>query len=134
VVEIYLDGNDTPLVHQGDPVRLQFEGWPAVQWVGWPSVAVGTFGGKVIMVDSTDSGAGKFRILVEADPADEPWPAKQYLRQGVNAKGFVLLREVSLGYEFWRRLNGFPIKVADDEPDDDSGKGKSGKIKIKRPK
>ena len=134
VAEIYLDGNDTPLVHQGDPVRLQFEGWPAVQWVGWPSVAVGTFGGRVIMVDSTDSGAGKFRILVEADTQDEPWPSREYLRQGVKAKGFVLLREVSLGYEFWRRLNGFPIKIGDDEPDDDSDKGKFGKIKIKRPK
>ena len=86
------------------------------------------------MVDSTDSGAGKFRILVEADPEDEPWPSKTYLRQGVKTKGFVLLREVRLGYEFWRRLNGFPPVISDDEPDEDYGKDKFGKIKIKRPK
>lgn len=134
VAEIYLDGNDMPLVHKGDPVRLQFEGWPAVQWVGWPSVAVGTFGGKVIMIDSTESGAGKFRILVEADSEDEPWPSNQFLRQGVKAKGFVLMREVKLGYEFWRRLNGFPIKITDEEPDDEKDSVKFGKIKIKRPK
>jgi len=134
VAEVYLDGNDTPLVHKGDYVRLQFEGWPAVQFVGWPSVAVGTFGGRVTMVDSTDSGAGKFRILVEAYPEDEPWPSKTYLRQGVKTKGFVLLRQVRLGYEFWRRLNGFPPVISDDEPDEDYGKEKFGKIKIKRPK
>jgi len=53
----------------------------------------------------------------------------------VKAKGFVLLREVRLGYEMWRRLNGFPPIVADSEPDDDEeDSGKSGKIKIKRPK
>lgn len=133
VAEIYIDGNDTPLVHIGDPVRLQFEGWPAVQFVGWPSVAVGTFGGRVKLVDSTDNGQGKFRILVEADQSDDPWPSNRYLRQGVKAKGFVLLREVRLGYEFWRRLNGFPPVISDDEPEDESA-GKSGKIKIKRPK
>ncbi|MFM7127807.1 MAG: HlyD family secretion protein, partial [bacterium] len=118
VAEIFIDGNDTPLVQRGDPVRLQFEGWPAVQFVGWPSVAVGTYGGQVVLVDSTDSGQGKFRILVEPDPDDEPWPSNRFLRQGVKAKGFVLLREVRLGYEFWRRLNGFPIIISDDEPDD----------------
>ncbi len=132
VTEIYIDGNDTPLVQPGDPVRLQFEGWPAVQFVGWPSVAVGTYGGQVVLVDSTDSGQGKFRILVEPDPNDEPWPSSRFLRQGVKAKGFVLLREVRLGYEFWRRLNGFPIIISDDEPDDKDEK--FGKYKIKRPK
>ncbi|MFM1802427.1 MAG: hypothetical protein RJA81_1779 [Planctomycetota bacterium] len=133
VAEIYIDGNDTPLIHIGDPVRLQFEGWPAVQFVGWPSVSYGTFGGRVLLVDSTDSGQGKFRVLVQADLAEQAWPSNRYLRQGVKAKGFVLLREVRLGYEFWRRLNGFPPVVSDDEPEEGES-GKSGKIKIKRPK
>jgi multidrug efflux pump subunit AcrA (membrane-fusion protein) len=132
VTELYIDGNDTPLVQPGDPVRLQFEGWPAIQFVGWPSVAVGTYGGQVVLVDSTDNGQGKFRILVEPDPNDEPWPSSRFLRQGVKAKGFVLFREVRLGYEFWRRLNGFPVIISDDEPDDKDEK--FGKYKIKPPK
>lgn len=118
VVELYVNGNDVPMVSPGRPVRLQFEGWPALQFSGWPSVAVGTFGGRVLLVDATDDGMGKFRMLVEPDPADEPWPAAQYLRQGVRANGWVLLDVVSLGYELWRQFNGFPPVVAMQEPDD----------------
>lgn len=118
-VEIWVDGNDAPLVSAGDKVRLQFEGWPAVQFVGWPSVAVGTFGGKVSLVDPTDDGQGRFRLLVVPDPEDEQgdWPSTRYLRQGVRAKGWVLLNEVSVGWELWRQLNGFPPVVAQDPPD-----------------
>lgn len=112
VVELFLDGNDVPMVRPGRTVRLQFEGWPALQFSGWPSVAVGTFGGRVLLVDATDDGLGKFRVLVEPDPADDPWPAAQYLRQGVRANGWVLLDVVSLGYELWRQFNGFPPVVA----------------------
>lgn len=111
VVELNMDGNDTPLIHAGDPVRIQFEGWPAIQFAGWPSVAVGTFGGRVMLVDSTDNGEGKFRILVREDPKDEPWPSGTYLRQGVRTNGWVLLRQVTLGYELWRQFNGFPPTV-----------------------
>jgi hypothetical protein len=32
----------------------------------------------------------------------------QYLRQGVRANGWVMLKTVPLGYEVWRQLNGFP--------------------------
>ena len=108
VVELQIDGNDLPLVQKGDPVRLQFEGWPAVQFIGWPSTAVGTFGGRVYLVDPTANDKGSFRILVEPDPADEPWPDSRYLRQGVRAQGWVLLNQVSIGWELWRQLNGFP--------------------------
>lgn len=108
VTELFVDGNDMPLIHKGDPVRLQFEGWPAVQFVGWPSVAVGTFGGRVYLVDPTSDESGRFRILVEPDKDDEPWPDQRYLRQGVRAQGWVLLNRVSIGYEIWRHLNGFP--------------------------
>jgi membrane fusion protein, adhesin transport system len=116
VVELFLNGNDVPMVSPGRPVRLQFEGWPALQFSGWPSVAVGTFGGRVLLVDATDDGLGKFRVLVQPDPNDEPWPAAQYLRQGVRANGWVLLDIVSLGYELWRQFNGFPPVVAMSEP------------------
>jgi adhesin transport system membrane fusion protein len=107
-VELYVDGNDAALVKAGSPVRLQFEGWPAVQFSGWPSVAVGTFGGKVAFVDAADDGHGDFRVVVVPDPEDGPWPAASYLRQGVLAKGWVLLNRVSLGFEIWRQFNGFP--------------------------
>jgi biotin carboxyl carrier protein len=143
-VELWLDGNDVPLVAPGDPARLQFEGWPAVQFAGWPSVAVGTFGGKVAMVDPTDNSKGKFRILVVPD-AGASWPSGRYLRQGVRVNGWVLLREVRLGYEAWRRLNGFPQAIADGEPGaaKDDAKGSvevsdepeaKDKVKVKRPK
>jgi multidrug resistance efflux pump len=107
-VQMWVSGNDAPLIAPGRPVRLQFEGWPAVQFSGWPSVAVGTFGGKVALVDPTDNGKGQFRILVVPDENDDPWPQYPYLRQGVRANGWVLLDQVALGYEVWRRLNGFP--------------------------
>src|SRR5690606_10863453 len=59
--ELVVKGNDAPLISTGRPVRLQFAGWPAVQFTGWPSVAVGTFAGRVSVVDAVDDGTGKFR-------------------------------------------------------------------------
>jgi len=85
-VELWLDGNDVPLLAPGQPVRLQFEGWPAVQFVGWPSVAIGTFPGRVAVIDATDNGKGKFRALIVPDEQStdrDRWPSKRYLRQGV---------------------------------------------------
>jgi multidrug efflux pump subunit AcrA (membrane-fusion protein) len=116
VVELWVSGNDMPLIRKGDMARLQFEGWPAIQFVGWPSVAVGTFGGKVLLVDPTDNGTGKFRVLVEPDDKDDPWPSRTYLRQGVRANGWFLLNQVPLGFELWRQFNGFPPVIAPDEP------------------
>ncbi len=108
VVEVWVDGNDAPLVSRGRKARLQFEGWPALQFIGWPSIAVGTFGGEVLLVDATDNGLGEFRALVAPDPASEPWPESRYLRQGVRTNGWILLDRVSLGFELWRQFNGFP--------------------------
>lgn len=133
-VEMKVSGNDMPLIKEGDRVRLQFEGWPAVQFVGWPSVAIGTFGGKVNRVFPTDDGKGYFRVIVTVDnhfPRENGWPDSRYLRQGVRANGWVLLRKVPLGYEIWRQLNGFPPVVADDEP---TGGEKEKGSKLKLPK
>ena len=122
-VELLVPGNDMPLVETGQEVRLQFEGWPAVQFAGWPSVAVGTFSGTVATVDATDNGKGQFRILITPNEEDGPeWPADRYLRQGVRANGWVMLRRVSLGYEIWRQLNGFPVIISDEEPKKDKRK------------
>jgi multidrug resistance efflux pump len=128
-VELWLNGNDVPLVRSGDHVRLQFEGWPAVQFAGWPSVAVGTFGGQVVAIDETDNGKGRFRIQVRPD-GDVEWPSHRFLRQGVRANGWVMLQQVPLGYEMWRQLNGFPPVVAEEEPDKKGGKDE----KVKKPK
>ncbi|MEZ6044031.1 MAG: HlyD family efflux transporter periplasmic adaptor subunit [Planctomycetaceae bacterium] len=121
-VQIWLDGNDAPLVEPGRLVRLQFEGWPAVQFAGWPSVAIGTFGGEVISVDATDNGKGKFRVLVRPDSDDNPWPKDRFLRQGVRANGWVILEKVPLWYEIWRNMNGFPPVVSMEEPKEDKTK------------
>jgi multidrug efflux pump subunit AcrA (membrane-fusion protein) len=122
-VEIWVSGNDAPLVSAGRVVRLQFEGWPAVQFAGWPSVAVGTFGGRVVNVDAIDDGNGRFRVLVLPEDGGS-WPSQQYLRQGVRANGWIMLNRVKLGYEIWRQLNGFPPVVSPAEPKD----GKNGKL------
>ncbi len=126
VVEIWIDGNDMPMVTPGSRVRLQFEGWPALQFSGWPAIAVGTFGGRVLNVDATDNGQGKFRLLVEPDPADDRWPSSRFLRQGVRANGWVLLNVVPVGYELWRQFNGFPPVIGVTEPGNPSAPAKSG--------
>lgn len=125
-VELWVDGNDVPLIKAktedspGSDVRLAFEGWPAVQSVGWPQLAVGTFAGEVYFIDSTDDGTGRFRMVVAPrddlidrgdgkGPQKVSWPdGEQWLRQGVRAKAWVLLEEVPLWFELWRQINGFP--------------------------
>ncbi len=108
-VEIYIDGRDVALVRPGAKVRLQFEGWPAVQFSGWPSVAVGTFGGEVAASDPSADARGRFRVLVTEDKSDpNPWPDSTFIRFGATARGWILLEEVSVGYELWRQLNNFP--------------------------
>lgn len=116
-VEVWVSGNDSPLVAEGRKVRLQFEGWPAVQFSGWPSVAVGTFGGVVALVDSHDDGTGRFRVVIRRDPDDaQGWPSPRYLRQGARVNAWVLLDTVKLGFELWRQFSGFPPSVATPEP------------------
>jgi multidrug resistance efflux pump len=128
-VEIWLSGNDAPLVAPGRQVRLQFEGWPAVQFAGWPSVAVGTFGGRVANIDATDDGKGRFRVLITPDDPQD-WPSERYLRQGVRANGWVLLNQVRLGYEVWRQLNGFPPVISPSTPKEDAKEQKLPKVKF----
>jgi multidrug resistance efflux pump len=146
-VELWLDGNDAPWVTPGRNVRLQFEGWPALQFTaGIPQASLGTYAGRVLLVDAAPNAAGKFRVLVEPtdDPAEPPWPGvdvdpsrdiRRELRQGVRVNGWVLLDRVTLGYEIWRQLYGFPPSIEPDRHDpyhasDDGGsksKKKSGK-------
>ncbi len=105
-VEMYVRAMDVPLISKGREVRIEFDGWPALQFSGWPSVSVGTFGGVVQVIDYVNSVGGQFRILVTPDPDDEPWP--EQLRLGSGTKGWVMLDNVPIWYEIWRQLNGFP--------------------------
>lgn len=105
--QLFIRGNDLPLVYEGRKVRLQFEGWPAIQFSGWPSVAVGTFGGVVTVVDQTATPEGLFRVIVVPDKG-EKWPDSRFIRQGTRVNGWILLNNVALGYELWRQFNGFP--------------------------
>ncbi len=126
-VELLVAGNDVPLVQVGQDVSLQFEGWPGVQVAGWPSLAVNVFAGKVTTIDATDNGKGEFRILITPNEEKHEWPSDQYLRQGVRANGWVMLRRVSLGYEIWRQLNGFPVITEKELSKEESSKEKPGK-------
>ncbi len=130
-VQMWVAGNDAPLITPGRPTRLQFEGWPAIQISGWPLVAAGTFAGDVVLVDASDNGQGKFRVVVVPDDDDKTdrgkWPEAPYLRQGGRVNGWVLLDTVPLGYEIWRRMNGFPPKFESKEA---AEKVKPPKVKV----
>ena len=110
IVELWVNSLDVPLISVGDKVMLQFEGWPAVQFSGWPQVAIGTFEGEIIFVSPQNNNQGQFKVFVK--PAgNRKWPSPNVLRLGTKVNGWVLLKSVTLGYELWRKYNGFPINL-----------------------
>lgn len=111
-VAMEISGLDAPLVKPGQKVRLEFEGWPVLQFSGWPSAAVGTFGGLVKFIEPVASLKGTFTVWLIQDPDDKSWPSDGFVSLGSKAKGWILLSEVSLGYEVWRQLNNFPPEFA----------------------
>ncbi len=149
-VELFVDGNDLPLIHArttlpdgtvepGSPVRIAFEGWPAIQSIGWPSLAIGTFGGEVVLVDQLPNATtGQFRIVVSPKPdvvrrggeeVTVPWPDRdRWLRQGTLVNGWVMLQQVPLWFEIWRQMNGFPPLVTDTAAVAKDGKDKSSDV------
>ena len=160
-VELLISDNDAPLVDVGRKVRLQFAGWPALQFSGFPAVAVGTYGGVVANIDAIDDGKSRYRLIVKPDTEriaagqDQPWPGSVRLRTGAKAAGWIMLENVSLGYELWRRFNNFPPsidprlpalsgafgkdsgygnKTAGDDPDAKDDDKNQFKIKAKSPK
>ena len=110
VVELYLNGRDVPLVRPGRHVRLEFEGWPAIQFSGWPSVARGFFDGRVRSIDQMASANGLYRIIVEQNPAKPKWPLEPSVRLGASTRGWVQLDTVKVWFEVWRTLNNFPLQ------------------------
>jgi multidrug resistance efflux pump len=105
-VEMYVRPMDLPLLGTGHTVRFLFDGWPSIFFSGWPGVSVGTFGGTIVAMDRNISANGKFRVLVAPKKDEHPWP--QALQPGGGAHGIALLKNVSVWYELWRVLNGFP--------------------------
>jgi multidrug resistance efflux pump len=105
-VEMYIRPIDLPLIKINHKVRIQFDGWPAIVFSGWPNASYGTYGGRVFAIDNFISENGFYRILVQPDPSAPEWP--EALRVGAGTYSMLLLNDVPIWYEMWRQLNGFP--------------------------
>lgn len=104
--EIFVRPVDLPLIKNGQKVRLEFDGWPAIVFSGWPNTSFGTFAAKVVAVDNVADIRG-YRVLVVPDASDGRfWP--EQLRFGSGVSGIMLLNDVPVWYELWRQINGFP--------------------------
>lgn len=108
-VELYIRAMDIPLMRIGQKVRLQFDGYPALVFSGWPDASLGTFGGILQVIDYSESKPNVFRLLIVQDPDEKPWPSA--LRMGSGALGWMMLENVPVWYELWRLLNGFPAEL-----------------------
>ena len=105
-VETYVFPIDLPLIHIGEKVRVQFDGWPAIVFSGWENVSYGTYGAKVVAIENFISSNGMYRVLLSPDQEDHQWP--KGIRVGSGAKTIALLNDVPIWYEIWRQINGFP--------------------------
>lgn len=105
-VETYIKPLDVPLLHKGEQVRVQFDGWPAIVFSGWENLSYGTYGARVVAIENFIIANGMYRVLLAPDPDDHPWPKE--IRVGSGASTMALLEEVPIYYEIWRNLNGFP--------------------------
>lgn len=117
-VEVYLKPQDLPLISIGNKAALRFDGWPAIVISGWPESATGVFYGNVVAVDRFIGDNGLYRVLL-SPTGDKEWPVE--LRVGTGVQGFLLLKNVPLWYELWRKLNGFPADYyqSDDKKKED---------------
>ncbi len=105
-VETFVRPIDLPLVHIGEDVRVQFDGWPAIVFSGWPNVSYGTYGAKVVAIENFISDNGKYRILLAPNADDHKWP--EAIRVGSGARTIALLEDVPIWFELWRQVNSFP--------------------------
>jgi adhesin transport system membrane fusion protein len=105
-VETFVRPIDLPLLHINEKVRVQFDGWPAIIFSGWPNVSYGTYGAKVIAIERFISDNGKYRVLLAPDEKDHIWPSA--IRVGSGARTIALLEDVPIWFELWRQLNSFP--------------------------
>ncbi|OMP29868.1 MULTISPECIES: HlyD family secretion protein [Mangrovimonas] len=105
-VEMYVKPIDLPLLHKGEHVQVEFEGWPAIVFSGWPNVSYGTYGAQIVAIENFASQNGMYRVLITRDPDYGPWP--EALRVGSGAKTIALLEDVPIWFELWRQINSFP--------------------------
>lgn len=105
-VETYIKPIDLPLIHIGEKVRVQFDGWPAIVFSGWPNASYGTYGAKVVAIENFISHNGKYRVLLAPDKSGRTWP--EAIRVGSGAKTIALLQDVPIWFELWRQINSFP--------------------------
>jgi len=105
-VELFIKPMDLALINKGQDVRLQFDGYPAIVFSGWPNSSYGTFAGKISAIETNRNENGQFRVLIIPDMTEKNWPSN--LKIGTGAQGFALLNDVPIWYELWRQLNGFP--------------------------
>ncbi|WP_372756730.1 HlyD family secretion protein [Mariniflexile sp.] len=117
-VETYINPIDLPLMHVDEKVRVQFDGWPAIVFSGWPGASYGTFGAKVIAIENFISPNGKYRILLAPDDNDKSWP--EGIRVGSGAKTIALLEDVPIWFELWRQINSFPPNYYQPNKNEDS--------------
>ena len=117
-VELYINPVDLPLIKKGQNIQLQFDGWPAFVFSGWPGVSYGTYSAEIVAFDRALSENGKFRILAKS--TGKPWPEAIQLGGGV--EGFALLHNVPLIYELWRQVNGFPPEFYSETTSDKKNK------------
>ena len=127
-VETYVRPLDLPLIHLGEDVRVQFDGWPAIIFRGWPNLSFGTYGAEVVAVENYISKNGKYRVLLAPDPEDNPWPDQVGIGSG--AETIALLEDVPIWYELWRNLNGFPPNYY--EPGDSNNQEQTSKNNNKK--
>ncbi|MFD1096254.1 HlyD family secretion protein [Salegentibacter chungangensis] len=105
-VETYVEPIDMPLLHVGESVRVQFDGWPAIVFSGWPNSSYGTYGARIVAIENFISSNGKYRVLLAPDEKEYEWPKE--IKIGSGASTLALLEDVPIWYELWRQLNGFP--------------------------
>ncbi|TNJ43526.1 HlyD family efflux transporter periplasmic adaptor subunit [Tamlana fucoidanivorans] len=105
-VETYVRPIDLPLLHKGEKVRVQFDGWPAIVFSGWPNVSYGTYGAKVVAIQNFTNEDGNYRVLLAPDEQDHEWP--KAIGVGSGARTIALLEDVPIWFELWRQINSFP--------------------------
>lgn len=105
VVEMFINPIDLSLISIGEKVQIQFDGFPAIVFSGWPEASYGIFQGKVVAIDQAIATNGQFKVWV-APAGKEKWPDE--IRLGSGTQNITLLKDVRLGYELWRQINGFP--------------------------
>ena len=105
-VELFVRPIDLPLMDKGQEVNIQFDGWPAIIFSGWPNTSYGTYRGNIVAIDRVINELGEYRIMVAPKEEEKEWP--EALRVGSGANALILLKDVPIWYEIWRKINGFP--------------------------